>query len=55
MVDDLKITVPPNDDIQNLSSWIFRENNYGAEYGRTPIAHVDQNYYVGSYIFNYGA
>ena len=55
MVDDLKITVPPNDDIQNLSSWIFGENNYGAEYGRTPIAHVDQNYYVGSYIFNYGA
>ena len=55
MVDDLKITVPPNNDIQNLSSWIYGENNFGAEYGRTPIAHVDQNYTVGAYVYNYGA
>jgi len=55
LIDDLKITVPPENDIQNISSWIFGENSYGAEYGRTPINQVEQNFYVGSSIYNYGS
>lgn len=55
MIDDLKITVPPANDIQNLSSWIFGENSFGAEYGRTPLSQVEPNYYVGAYIYNYGS
>ena len=55
MVDDLKITVPPANDVQNLSSWIFGELSSGAEYGRTPITQVEQNYYVGASVYNYGS
>ena len=55
LIDDLKITVPPENDIQNLSSWIFGENSGGAEYGRTPISQVEQNYYIGSSVYNYGS
>ena len=55
MVDDVKITVLPDNDIQNLSSWIFGENSNGVEYGRTPVSQVEPNYLVGSYIYNYGA
>ena len=55
LIDDLKITVPPENDVQNVSSWIFGENSSGAEYGRTPISHVEQNFYVGSSIYNYGS
>ena len=55
MVDDLKITVPPANDVQNLSSWIFGELSSGAEYGRTPIAQVEPNYYVGASVYNYGS
>lgn len=55
MVDDVKITVLPDNDIQNISSWIFGENSNGVEYGRTPISQVEPNYYVGSYVYNYGA
>jgi hypothetical protein len=55
MVDDLKITVPPANDVQNLSSWIFGELSSGAEYGRTPISQVEPNYYVGASVYNYGS
>lgn len=55
LIDDLKITVPPENDIQNVSSWIFGENSSGAEYGRTPISQVEQNFYVGSSVYNYGS
>ena len=55
LIDDLKITVPPENDIQNISSWIFGENSGGAEYGRTPISQVEQNYYMGSSVYNYGS
>tara|TARA_B110000858_G_scaffold6362_1_gene7008 strand:- start:412 stop:2271 length:1860 start_codon:yes stop_codon:yes gene_type:complete len=55
LVDDLKITVPPENDIQNVSSWIFGENSGGAEYGRTPISQVEQNYFIGSSVYNYGS
>ena len=55
MVDDVKLTVLPDNDIQNISSWIFGENSNGVEYGRTPTNQLEQNYFVGSYIYNYGA
>ena len=55
LIDDLKITVPPENDVQNLSSWIYGENSSGAEYGRTPIAHTEQNYFVGASVYNYGS
>ncbi len=55
LIDDLMVTVPPENDIQNVSSWIFGENSGGAEYGRTPISQVEQNYYVGSSVYNYGS
>ena len=55
MVDDVKLTVLPDNDIQNISSWIFGENSNGVEYGRTPSSQLEQNYFVGSYIYNYGA
>ena len=55
MVDDLKVTVPNSNDLQNLSSWIFGENSNGAEYGRTPIAQVEANYYVGASVYNFGS
>ena len=55
MVDDLKVTVPNSNDLQNLSSWIFGELSSGAEYGRTPISQVEPNYYVGASVFNLGS
>jgi hypothetical protein len=55
LIDDLKVTVPPENDIQNISSWIFGENSGGAEYGRTPISQVEQNYFIGSSVYNYGS
>ena len=55
LIDDLKITVPPENDVQNISSWIYGENSSGAEYGRTPISHIEQNFYVGSSVYNYGS
>ena len=42
-------------DIQNLASWIFGENSEGVEYGRTPINQLEQNFKVGSSIFNFGS
>ena len=55
MVDDLKVTVPNSNDLQNLSSWIFGELSSGAEYGRTPISQVEPNYYVGASVYNFGS
>jgi hypothetical protein len=55
LIDDLKITVPPENDVQNLSSWIYGENSYGAEYGRIPLSQAEQNYYVGASVYNYGS
>ena len=55
MIDDLMITVPPANDLQNQSSWRYGENSYGAEYGRTPTSQVDQSYRVGAYVYNYGS
>ena len=55
MVDNISITTQPDYDIQTITAYISGENNSGVEYGRTPINHVDANYYVGAEIFNFGA
>ena len=33
---------------------MFGENSGGAEYGRTPVTHLPQNWYVGSQVTNDG-
>jgi hypothetical protein len=54
VVDDVEILEQPLDDIQILNAWFAGENNGGVEYGRTPINHVDDNYFVGAEIYNFG-
>ena len=53
-VDDVKISRKDQNNIVNNSSWIFGENSGGAEYGRTPVTHLPQNWYVGSQVTNDG-
>jgi hypothetical protein len=55
VIDDINIETLPPDDIQVVSSYIAGENNTGLEYGRTPIDQTDDNYYVGTVIYNFGA
>ena len=54
-IDDLNISDLPTDDIQVLASWISGVNNEGVEYGRTPLDHVDSDWYVGSQVYNFGS
>ena len=53
-VDDVKISRKDQNNVQNMSSWIYGESTYGAEYGRTPVAHADANWYVGAQVSNDG-
>ena len=53
-VDDVKISRKDQHNIANTTSWIFGENSGGAEYGRTPVSHLPQNWYVGSLVVNDG-
>ena len=53
-IDDIGIELLPSDDIQNVSSWIFGQSTYFAEYGRTPLSQMDQNWVVGSQVANIG-
>ena len=53
-VDDVKISRKDQNNIVNNSSWMFGENSGGAEYGRTPVTHLPQNWYVGSQVTNDG-
>ena len=54
-IDDISINLLPENDIVNESSWIYGENAFGVEYGRTPISQIEQNYYIGSSVYNYGS
>ena len=54
-VDDVMISRKDQNNIQNNTSWIYGESTYGAEYGRTPLAHADANWYVGAQVSNDGA
>ena len=53
-VDDVNIKRRELNNIVNVSSWIYGENNYGAEYGRTPISQLDANWYIGAEALNNG-
>jgi len=53
-VDDVNIKRRELNNIVNVSSWIYGENNYGAEYGRTPLSQLDANWYIGAEALNNG-
>ena len=55
MLDDLTIYSPSNDDIQNISSWMYGQTSYGAEYHRIPVSQLDSNWILGSEVKNNGA
>ena len=55
LVDDLKIVEQPASDIRSISPFYSGTNNEGIEYGRTPVAHLDDTYEVGGYAFNFGS
>jgi len=55
MVDNISIISQPEYDIQTITAYISGENNSGVEYGRTPQNQVDNNYFIGAQIFNFGA
>ena len=53
-VDDVNIRRRELNNIVNVSSWIYGENNNGAEYGRTPFSQLDANWYIGAEVLNNG-
>lgn len=54
-IDDIKIIDWPVDDIQLLSAWVSGVNNEGFEYGSTPYNMQDNDYYIGSAVYNWGS
>lgn len=54
-IDDLEISELPAEDIIMNSAYLVGENNGGISYGRTPIDQMDDNYFIGSEIYNGGA
>ena len=54
-IDNVSINLLPENDVINQASWIYGENSFGIEYGRTPVSQLEQNYYTGSSIYNYGS
>ena len=53
-LDDIGIELLPDNDIKNESSWIYGQSTYFAEYGRTPLSQMDQNWIVGCQVSNIG-
>lgn len=53
-VDNFRVVEQPADDIQTINAWISGENNTGVEYGRTPVEHLDDNWFIGGQVFNFG-
>ena len=54
LVDDVKISELPNDDIRALPVYFAGINNQGIEYGRTPLSQLDADYEFGGEIYNFG-
>lgn len=52
--DDISLSTLPDDDLINLSAAFVGETNYGVYYGRTPVNQLDENYFVGSDVLNWG-
>jgi hypothetical protein len=55
LVDDLKIIEQPAYDLRSLSPFVAGTNNEGLEYGKTPVAHLDDSYDIGGSVLNFGA
>jgi hypothetical protein len=53
-IDDIGIELLPDNDIKNESSWIYGQSTNFAEYGRTPLSQMDQNWIVGCQVSNIG-
>lgn len=53
-VDNFRVIEQPLDDVQTTNAWISGENNTGVEYGRNPLGHLDDNWYIGGQVFNFG-
>tara|TARA_B100001287_G_scaffold268130_1_gene264049 strand:- start:4985 stop:7231 length:2247 start_codon:yes stop_codon:yes gene_type:complete len=54
MVDDVKLSMLPNNEIINQYSYIYNEENFGAEYGRTPSSQLNDQWLIGSQVLNNG-
>ena len=54
MIDDVKISILPENEIINQLSYIYNDNNYGAEYGRTPLSQTPNQWRIGSQVLNNG-
>jgi hypothetical protein len=55
LVDDIKIVEQPATDLRSLFPYVVGTNNEGIEYGKTPIAHLDNSYVIGGSVFNFGS
>jgi hypothetical protein len=54
LVDDVKITEQPNDDVRAFPVYFAGVNNLGIEYGRTPLDQLDSDYEFGGEVYNFG-
>jgi hypothetical protein len=53
-VDDVKISRKDQHNVENQASWIYSESTNFAEYGRTPMAQMDNNWVIGAQVTNDG-
>ena len=53
-VDDVKISRKDLNNVQNNAAWIYGESTNFAEYGRTPLTQMDQDWVVGVEVSNDG-
>ena len=53
-VDDVKISRKDLNNVQNKAAWIYGETTNFAEYGRTPLRQMDQDWVVGAEVSNDG-
>jgi hypothetical protein len=54
MIDDVKLSMLADNEIINQYSYIFTEENFGAEYGRTPISQLTDQWLIGAQVLNNG-
>ena len=53
-VDDVQISRKDQHNVENQAAWIYGESTYFAEYGRTPMHQMDQNWVIGAQVTNDG-
>jgi hypothetical protein len=54
LVDDVRISELPNDDVRAFPIYYAGLNNLGIEYGRTPLSQLDTDYEFGGEVYNFG-